>query len=111
MKTRILPAVLLACVPAVALAQLKQTAYLKASNPAMGDHFGNGGTLEGHGVALSGDGNTLAVGAPNESSGAKGINGNPNDNSVYSAGAVYVFVRRNNIWSPQAYLKASNTAQ
>src|SRR5260221_10544373 len=94
-----------------AFAQLKQAAYIKASNTAMGDHFGNGGTLEGHGVALSSDGNTLAVGAPNESSGAKGINGNQNDNSVYSAGAVYVFVRRNNIWSPQAYLKASNTAQ
>ena len=47
--------------------QLRQTAYIKASNTEMGDHFGNGGTLEGHGVALSGDGNTLAVGAPYES--------------------------------------------
>src|SRR5438034_7464473 len=77
----------------------------------MGDRFGNGGTLEGHGVALSGDGNTLAVGAPYESSGAKGINGNQNDNSVYSAGAVYVFVLRNNVWSQQAYIKASNPGQ
>jgi hypothetical protein len=77
----------------------------------MGDHFGNGGTLEGHGVALSGDGNTLAVGAPYESSAAKGINGNQNDNSLYSAGAVYVFVRRNNAWSQQAYIKASNPGQ
>src|SRR5215510_5348443 len=81
-----------------ALAQLKQAAYIKASNAEMGDHFGDGGALEGHGVALSGDGNTLAVGAPYESSGAKGINGNQNDNSVYSAGAVYIFVRRNNTW-------------
>src|SRR5712691_7640885 len=108
MKTRILPAVLLACVPAVALAQLKQTAYLKASNPEANDHFGNGGTLEGHGVALSGDGNTLAVSAPYESSGAKGINGNQADNSVYSAGAVYVFTRAASGWTQQAYLKASN---
>src|SRR5712691_8659379 len=111
MKTRILPAVLLACVPAVALAQLKQTAYLKASNPNPNDHFGNGGTLEGHGVALSGDGNTLAVSAPYESSGAKGVNGNQNDHSVYSAGAVYVFTRRNDGWSQQAYIKASNPGQ
>src|SRR4051812_11530625 len=80
----------------VAAAQLKQTAFLKASNAKANDHFGNGGTLEGHGVALSGDGNTLAVGAPYESSAAKGSNGNQDDHSLYSAGAVYVFIRRNN---------------
>jgi FG-GAP repeat len=88
--------------------QLKQVAYIKASNTEMGDHFGNGGTLEGHGVALSADGTTLAVAAPYESSGAKGINGNQNDNSVYASGAVYVFVQRNGVWSQQAYIKASN---
>jgi hypothetical protein len=90
--------------------QLRQTAYIKASNPHAGDHFGNGGTLLGDSVALSGDGNTMAVGAPNESSGAKGINGDQNDSSVYSAGAVYVFTRRNNTspWTQQAYIKASN---
>src|SRR6266550_3508330 len=89
--------------------QLRQTAYIKASTPHAGDHFGNGGTLLGDSVALSGDGNTLAVGAPNESSGAKGVNGNQNDTSVYSAGAVYVFTRRNGTspWTQQAYVKAS----
>src|SRR5262249_11700207 len=92
-------------------ATLKQIAYLKASNTHTGDHFGNGGALEGHSVALSGDGSTLAVGAPYESSGAKGANGNQNDTSVYSAGAVYVFVNRNNAWTQQAYLKASNPGQ
>src|SRR5205085_8365041 len=92
-------------------AQLKQSAYIKASNTEMNDHFGNGGTLEGHGIALSGDGNTLAVGAPYESSGAKGVNGNQNDTSVYSAGAVYVFINRNNTWTQQAYIKASNPGQ
>src|SRR6266699_5239668 len=102
---------LIAASASSAFAQLKQVAYIKASNPEMGDHFGNGGTLEGHGVALSGDGNTLAVGAPSESSGAKGINGNQNDNSVYNAGAVYVFARRNNTWTEQAYIKASNPGQ
>jgi hypothetical protein len=89
---------------------LHQTAYVKASNPHMGDHFGNGGTLLGDSVALSGDGLTLAVGAPNESSGAKGVNGNQADTSVFSAGAVYVFTRRNAAgpWTQQAYVKASN---
>jgi tartrate dehydratase beta subunit/fumarate hydratase class I family protein len=92
-----------------ASAGLRQAAYIKASNPHMGDHFGNGGTLLGDSVALSGDGLTLAVGAPNESSGVKGINGNQNDTSVYSAGAVYVFTRRNatSPWAQQAYVKAS----
>ena len=90
---------------------LKQAAYLKASNAKTGAHFGNGGTLEGHGVAISGDGSTLAVGAPFESSAAKGINGIQNDNSLYSSGAVYVFINRNNTWSQQAYIKASNPGQ
>jgi hypothetical protein len=67
--------------------------------------------LEGHGVALSDDGNTLAVGAPYESSGAKGVNGNQNDNSVYSSGAVYLFTRRSDTWNQQAYIKASNPGQ
>jgi hypothetical protein len=91
-------------------AGLRQMAYIKASSPRMGDHFGNGGTLLGDSVALSGDGLTLAVGAPNESGGAKGVNGNQDDSSVYSAGAVYVFTRRNTSspWTQQAYVKASN---
>ena len=65
--------------------QLRQVAYLKASNPAEDANFGSGGTLTGNAgnsAAISGDGNTLAVGAPHESSGAKGINGNQNDNSA-----------------------------
>src|SRR5260221_6013324 len=58
---------------------VSQVAYLKASNPQVGAHFGCGGALDGHagiGVAISEDGNTIAVGAPHESSNAKGINGN-----------------------------------
>ena len=91
--------------------QLKQVAYLKASNTEANDHFGDGGTLLGHGVALSGDGSTLAVAASGESSGAKGVNGNQNDNSLYSAGAVYIFTHVNNTWTQQAYIKASNPGQ
>jgi len=90
---------------------LKQVAYLKASNAEADDHFGSGGPLEGHAVAISGDGNTIAVGAPTEGSCAKGINGNQNDNECYSSGAVYVFTRAGAGWAQQAYIKASNTGQ
>ena len=96
------------------IAQVRQTAYLKASNPDMGDHFACGGSLPGHignAVAVSADGNTVAVGAPHESSAALGINGNAADNSLYNAGAVYVFVRRDDAWVQQAYVKASNAGQ
>lgn len=90
---------------------LRQVAYLKASNPGMFDHFGEGGALDGHighAVAISGDGNTIAVGAQHEGSSARGINGNQNDDAVYNAGAVYVFARSGNTWAQQAYVKASN---
>ena len=90
---------------------LQQTAYLKASNPGMFDHFGEGGVLDGHigsSVAISGDGSTIAVGAQHESSSARGINGNQNDDSAYNAGAVYVFTGNAGNWTQQAYIKASN---
>jgi len=96
---------------AISTAQLKQIAYLKASNPDVEDHFGCGGVLDGHagwGVAISSDGNTMAVGAPHESGGAKGLNGNQGDNSMYGSGAVYVFVRNGAGWTQQAYVKPSN---
>jgi hypothetical protein len=76
--------------------------YFKASNTAAGDQFG-------FGVALSGDGMTLAVGAPTEDSFATGIDGDRSDDSAGSAGAVYVFTRSGNSWDQQAYVKASNT--
>jgi hypothetical protein len=79
-----------------------QQAYLKASNPGSGDDFGVS-------IALSGDGNTLAVGAYHEDSNATGINGNQADDSASDAGAAYVFTRSAGVWSQQAYLKASNT--
>lgn len=97
--------------PASSTVQVSQLAYLKASNAEAGDHFGCGGVLDGHagfGVALSGDGNTMVVGAPHEGGGARGVNGNQNDNSVDGAGAAYVFVRSGTNWVQQAYLKASS---
>ena len=90
---------------------LKQVAYIKASNAEAFDHFACGGGNQGHtgtSIALSGDANTMAVGAPFESGGSRGVNGNQNDNSVYAAGAVYVYVRQGQAWTQQAYVKASN---
>lgn len=78
-----------------------QQAYVKASNAEATDDFG-------FAVALSGDGNTLAVSAPREDSGAAGINGDETLNNVSNAGAVYVFVRTGATWSQQAYLKHSH---
>jgi hypothetical protein len=93
---------------------IRQTAYLKASNPHADDHFACGGSLPGHSgnsIAVSADGNYLVIGAHAESSAAKGINGDQNDASLYGSGAVYVFTRRGNSWAQQAYIKASNPQQ
>ena len=97
-----------------AAGQWKQVAYLKASNPVEDAHFGCGGTLTGHAgnaSAISADGTTLAVGAPHENSGARGINGNQNDHSAYSAGAVYVFTRKGNALVQQAYIKPASPGE
>jgi len=80
----------------------QQQAYIKASNTETIDRFGR--TL-----SLSGDGNTLAVGAFGEDSATTGINGDQNNNSANLSGAAYVFVRNSEAWQQQAYLKASNT--
>jgi hypothetical protein len=93
---------------------LKQVAYIKASNTEAQDHFGCGGANQGHtgnSIAVSGDGSTMAIGAPFESGGARGVNGNQNDNSTYASGAVYVFTRQGDSWAQQAYVKASNPGQ
>src|SRR2546430_9487479 len=76
----------------------KSIAYIKASNAKKDDQFG-------FTVALSGYGNTMAVGATAEDSAAKGVNGNQADHSALNAGAVYVFARSGATWSQQAYVK------
>jgi len=78
-----------------------QQAYLKASNPNAGDAFGSSVSLNG---------NTLAVGATAEGSCATGINGNQADNGCIGAGAAYIFTRNENVWTQEAYVKASNTS-
>ncbi len=78
-----------------------QQAYLKASNTDANDGFGQS-------VSISGD--TLVVGAWNETSAATGVNGNQADNSSPLAGAAYVFARSGGTWTQQAYLKADSHA-
>jgi hypothetical protein len=78
-----------------------QQAYLKPSNTGAQDHFG-------FAVAISGDGNTIVVGSPQEDGSNVGINPADNNNAG-SAGAVYVFVNNGGTWIQQAYIKASNT--
>jgi drug/metabolite transporter superfamily protein YnfA len=74
-------------------------AYLKASTPEEGDHFG---------FSVSLDRDTLAVGAKDEDSNATGVNGDQGNNTVSNSGAVYVLARQSNAWTQQAYVKASN---
>ncbi len=64
-----------------------QQAYVKASNTDAGDEFG-------YALALSGDGSTLAVGAPLEDGSAIGVGGIQTDNTADGAtdsGAAYVY--------------------
>ena len=70
--------------------------------------LGAHGTL-GTPVSLSADGNTLVATAIGDTSAATGINGDPFEGFARAAGAVYVFVRNNEVWQQQAYIKASNT--
>ncbi len=78
-----------------------QEAYLKASNTGLDDAFGEA-------VAISGD--TIVIGAFLEGSSTTGVNGGgQSDNSMWEAGAAYVFTRSGGTWAQEAYLKASNT--
>lgn len=82
----------------------QQQEYVKAFNTGQDDVFGSA-------VALSADGDTLAVGAPNEDSTSKGIDGSDGDdvNGNIDFGAVYVYARDDTgQWSRQSYVKASN---
>jgi hypothetical protein len=82
-------------------------AYVKASNTGASDIFGQA-------VALSSDGNTLAVAAAGEDGALNTVTSGAPDNTATgdgaaNAGAVYVFFRSGGTWSQQAYIKASNT--
>ncbi|PTY38707.1 hypothetical protein BGP77_11040 [Saccharospirillum sp. MSK14-1] len=80
--------------------------YVKASNPYILNYFG-------FALSLSADGQWLAVGAPGESSRARGTDNSPdqtdNNDASSNAGAVYLFKHRPTGWQQEAYIKASNT--
>lgn len=79
-----------------------QKDYLKASSAGTGDAFGSS-------VSLSGDGASLAVGAPFEDSWDIGIGGDSSDDSAEDSGAVYLFYRPDRNFFVYSYIKASNT--
>lgn len=64
-------------------ASWNQQQYIKSSNTGVNDNFGEG-------LGISGDGSTIAIGAPREDSNATGINGNQSNNSTFNSGAVYI---------------------
>ncbi len=80
------------------LGAMAQRNYIKASNTGTNDNFGGA-------IALSADGNTLAIASAAESSASTEA-----DNSAPGAGAVYIFARTGTTWTQQAYVKASNPA-
>lgn len=79
---------------------LQAIGYFKEDAVDSNDHLGAS-------VAVSADGNTIAVGAPGEDSNAGGVGGNPANNAAANSGAVYVFARTGGVWAQQAYLKAN----
>lgn len=79
-----------------------QQARLEGSSPAAKMAFGAS-------LALSANGGTLAIGAPEERSNSRGINGDASNRDAYGAGAAYVFTRSGGTWSQQAYIKSRNT--
>ncbi|MEK7286381.1 MAG: Calx-beta domain-containing protein, partial [Nitrospirota bacterium] len=74
------------------------TGFAKAANVEANDGFG-------FSVSVSGDGQTLAIGAPYEDSAMQSDSSN---NAALDSGAVYIFQKDSDgNWSQEAYLKAS----
>jgi hypothetical protein len=80
----------------------QQTAYLKAEHADEDDFYG-------WSLALSSNGDVLAIGAPRDDSDAEGVTSDWANNGAPSAGAAYVYSLENLDWSLTNYLKASNT--
>lgn len=78
-----------------------EKAILKAEIADKSDRFGNA-------VAISADGNRIAVTAYREDSSPTTIN--PSDNSVSASGAAYTFTQnQEGVWTQESFLKGSNT--
>lgn len=80
--------------------QWSQQAYIKASNADGGDGFG-------YSVSIHKD--QLVVGAYMEPGSGVGVDADQSDDSYTGAGAAYAFSRHGEVWTQDAYLKASNT--
>jgi hypothetical protein len=82
-------------------------AYIKTWNAEQGDSWGVS-------VALSDDGNTLAMGSIDEDCTCTGVHttaqaGDGDRQSDLSSGAAAIFTRAGTTWTQQAYVKPSNT--
>lgn len=77
----------------------KQTAYVKATNPDVGDGFGVS-------VALAADGSAMAVGAPGEDSRSLGSGGDQTNDARIDSGAVYIYRKTREGWRFDGYLKS-----
>ena len=78
--------------------QWSQQAKLTAHNAGAQDRFGSGWAGKA-GVAISGDGNTAAVGAIEE------------DTTTSNSGMVYIYVRNGTSWDQQAILQSGDASQ
>lgn len=83
-----------------ASSQWRQIDLLRAPQPVAGDQFG-------HSVALSRDGNRIAVGAPRESGGGSGVVGSRSASSSETerTGAAYLFELRSDRYQLEAMFK------
>ncbi|MEJ2424337.1 MAG: FG-GAP repeat protein, partial [Candidatus Thiodiazotropha sp.] len=79
-------------------------AYIKASDPVPGDHFGAG-------VALSRDGNLLVVSAPDKLSDPLPQEGEGTGEPLRGAGAVYVYRREGAVWTLEQIIRSMRPTQ
>lgn len=81
-----------------------EEAYIKAGNSSNNDRFG-------WGVAVSGNGEWLAIIARDEDSDTSGVHTSSADqtsNAASDSGAAYLYRHNNALWNEQAYIKSSN---
>ena len=85
-----------------------QTAYLKAWGDDTGsDVLGSFGV-----VAISADGNTLAIGSPGDRFATTGVSpGSSFLSSIEGSGAVYVFKRTGSTWNEDVFIKPESTSE
>ena len=81
-----------------------EEAFIKAGNSSNNDRFG-------WGVAISGNGQWLAIIARDEDSDSNGVHASSGDqtsNAASDSGAAYVYRYNNALWAEQSYIKSSN---